>query len=325
MLFRSAAVVSHYDFGVRATAAARRAQFTAQEPEDIFAGLAEDDVGARFSAVVVQASKKFAAEFPPLAQRTVATTLRVPRRPLLIQNKTPSRVVPRRAATHGPASILARRRATPGPRAPRPTETAGPRAPAHDVNRRRSNATASFEAAAAREAVEKTAAVAAREAIRQKREDDLKRQDFKLEETAATVEREALLAARKVLAVPDDEYFGDATALADPATAQAVADTLKARTDALRAERDRRLPAPSVRAPKRPPVAPLRPLDDKAATARTDAAAADALARERLARAAEALVVDAAVGDEAERGRIVAALQEKLLSTTSEKSAKQRE
>ena len=200
-----------------------------------------------------------------------------------------------------------------------------PRAPAHDVNRRRSNATASFEAAAAREAVEKTAAVTAREAIRQKREDDLKRQDFKLEETAATVEREALLAARKVLAVPDDEYFGDATALADPATAQAVADTLKARTDALRAERARRLPAPSVRAPKRPPVAPLRPLDDKAATARTDAAAADALARERLARAAEALVVDAAVGDEAERGRIVAALQEKLLSTTSEKSAKQRE
>ena len=77
-----AAVVSHYDFGVRATAAARRAQFTAQEPEDIFAGLAEDDVGARFSAVVVQASRKFAAEFPPLAQRTVATTLRVPRRPL---------------------------------------------------------------------------------------------------------------------------------------------------------------------------------------------------------------------------------------------------
>ena len=76
---------------------------------------------------------------------------------------------------------------------------------------------------------------------------------------------------------------------------------------------------------KRPPVAPLRPLDDKAATARTDAAAADALARERLARAAEALVVDAAVGDEAERERIVAALQEKLLSTTSEKSAKQRE
>ena len=155
--------------------------------------------------------------------------------------KTPSRVVPRRAATHGPASILARRRATPGPRAPRSTETAGPRAPAHDVNRRRSNATASFEAAAAREAVEKTAAVAAREAIRKKREDDLKRQDFKLEETAATVEREALLAARKVLAIPDDEYFGDATALADPATAQAVADTLKARTDALRAERDRRL------------------------------------------------------------------------------------
>ena len=97
-----------------------------------------------------------------------------------------------------------------------------------------------------------------------------------------------------MLAIPDDEYFGDATALADPATAQAVADTLKARTDALRAERDRRLPAPSVRAPKRPPVAPLRPLDDKAATARTDAAAADAL-------------------------------QEKLLSTTSEKSAKQRE
>ena len=78
-------------------------------------------------------------------------------------------------------------------------------------------------------------------------------------------------------------------------------------------------------AKKRPPVAPLRPLDDKAATARTDAAAADALARERLARAAEALVVDAAVGDEAERERIVAALQEKLLSTTSEKSAKQRE
>ena len=77
-----AAVVSHYDFGVRATEAARRAQFTAQEPEDIFAGLAEDDVGARFSAVVVQASKKFAAEFPPLAQRTVTTTLRVPRRPL---------------------------------------------------------------------------------------------------------------------------------------------------------------------------------------------------------------------------------------------------
>ena len=77
-----AAVVSHYDFGVRATAAARRAQFTAQEPEDIFEGLAEDDMGARFSAVVVQASKKFAAEFPPLAKRTVATTLRVPRRPL---------------------------------------------------------------------------------------------------------------------------------------------------------------------------------------------------------------------------------------------------
>ena len=49
-----------------------------------------------------------------------------------------------------------------------------------------------------------------------------------------------------MLAIPDDEYFGDATALADPATAQAVADTLKARTDALRAERDRRLPAPSV-------------------------------------------------------------------------------
>ena len=77
-----AAVVSHYDFGVRATEAARRAQFTAQEPEDIFEGLAEDDMGARFSAVVVQASKKFAAEFPPLAKRTVATTLRVPRRPL---------------------------------------------------------------------------------------------------------------------------------------------------------------------------------------------------------------------------------------------------
>ena len=82
-----AAVVSHYDFGVRATEAARRAQFTAQEPEDIFEGLAEDDMGARFSAVVVQASKKFAAEFPPLAQRTVATTLRVPRRPLVCCTK----------------------------------------------------------------------------------------------------------------------------------------------------------------------------------------------------------------------------------------------
>ena len=98
-----AAVVSHYDFGVRATAAARRAQFTAQEPEDIFEGLAEDDMGARFSAVVVQASKKFAAEFPPLAQRTVATTLRVPRRPLVCCTKR------RRASFRG----------GPGPTAPR--------------------------------------------------------------------------------------------------------------------------------------------------------------------------------------------------------------
>ena len=98
-----AAVVSHYDFGVRATEAARRAQFTAQEPEDIFEGLAEDDMGARFSAVVVQASKKFAAEFPPLAQRTVATTLRVPRRPLGCCTKR------RRASFRG----------GPGPTAPR--------------------------------------------------------------------------------------------------------------------------------------------------------------------------------------------------------------
>jgi len=73
-------VASHYDFGVRETAAARRTQFTAQEPEDIFAGLAEDDVGARFATVVQQASRKVAAELPPLAKKTVTTTLRVRRR-----------------------------------------------------------------------------------------------------------------------------------------------------------------------------------------------------------------------------------------------------
>lgn len=82
-----------------------------------------------------------------------------------------------------------------------------------------------------------------------------------------------------------------------------------------------------MRAPKRPPVAPLRPLDDKVAAASADATAADTLARDRLARAAEALVVDVKFGNEEERELIVAALQEKLLATTSEKSesARQRE
>ena len=46
--------------------AAPRAQFTAQEPEDIFEGLAE--ATARASRPRVGRSKKFAAEFPPLAR-----------------------------------------------------------------------------------------------------------------------------------------------------------------------------------------------------------------------------------------------------------------
>ena len=111
----------------------------------------------------------------------------------------------------------------------------------------------------------------------------------------------------------------------NPETARGVADALKQRTDALREERDRRLPAPSARAAKPPPVAPPQPLEDRAAVDRADAAAADALARQRLREASEALLVDTQLASEEERERVIASLQERLLKQTSEKSAAQRQ
>ena len=191
-----------------------------------------------------------------------------------------------------------------------------------------STVVAETKSAAAAAAADKAEEKRLAEIAAKQRADDLQRQEYKYETAAATVEREALLEAKKRLALDDavaDELRR--SAIVDPKTASAVADELARRTEALKGERDRRLPAPEPEtfvAPVRA-AAKLQPLDDADANARDDARAADDLARDRLKEASEGLLLEANYLDDDTRAKLAAELAKRLVAKTSKTAEGKRE